>query len=121
MKYLKTQEFKEKIFDFERFTEWKFNGEKPTIIYLLAVWCSPCKIMGPLIEELSDEYKDKIDIFKVDVDEESDIAVALNIRNIPAFLFIPKDQEPELMVGAMSKVSFIYHIEDLLKVKLEEK
>ena len=61
-KHLTTQEFKDKIFDYSKSKEWKFNGDKPAIIDFYADWCGPCKMLSPLLEELAGEYHGKVAI-----------------------------------------------------------
>ena len=65
-----TQDFKDKVFNYEKVADWKYLGELPAIIDFYADWCGPCKMIAPLLEELSDEYKGKISIYKVDTDVE---------------------------------------------------
>lgn len=117
MEHLTTETFKEKIFNFDESSKWKFKGNKVTIIDFAANWCGPCKMITPILEELEKEYEGKIDIYKVDIDENSEIAIAFGIRNIPAILFIPIEGEPEISIGAMPKKSFIKAIEEILKIK----
>ncbi|MFW6310906.1 MAG: thioredoxin [Nanoarchaeota archaeon] len=114
---LTTDTFKEKIFDFENAKEWMFKGNKPAIIDFAAEWCGPCKMVGPIINELSDEIGDKIDFFKVDVDEEHQLASMLGIKSIPTIIFIPLKGEPKASVGAMTKSQMLKAIKDNLGVE----
>ena len=114
---LTTKEFKEKIFDYEKEKEWKFKGNKPAIIDYFAEWCSPCKTIAPILEELSEEYKNKIDIYKVNVEESHELSKTFAIQSIPAILFIPLKDEPQMMVGGLPKESFKQTINDLFKIK----
>ena len=116
MEHLLTETFKEKIFDYDQEKEWKFKGDKPAIIDFYAEWCGPCKMMAPILEELSETYKGKIDIFKVNVDEQPELSSAFGIKSIPAILFIPLEDQPEMSVGAMPKQSFEKVIEEILKI-----
>lgn len=102
---LTTQEFREKIFDYENESEWVFSGDKPALIDLWAPWCGPCKMTSPILEELSEE-RDDIDIYKVNVDEEQDVAMAFGVQSIPTFILIPKDGKPKSFVGALPKDTF---------------
>ncbi len=108
-----TQDFKEKIFNWETEADWKYLGELPAIIDFYAEWCGPCKMIAPLLEELSNEYKGKIVIYKVDTDVEQDLSAVFGIQSIPTMLFIGADGEPMMQPGALPK-----HV---LKQIIEEK
>lgn len=113
-------EFLKKVADFENNpTEWKYLGDKPAIIDFYATWCGPCKAVSPIMEELAEEYKDSIYIYKVDTEQEQeqDLAAAFGIRSIPSVLFIPMNGAPQMSVGAMPKNGFEKAIQDVLLSK----
>lgn len=114
---LLTESFKEKIFEFDIEKEWKFKGDKPAIIDFWAEWCGPCKMIGPILEELSEEYAGKIDIYKVNVDENPELSTAFGIRSIPSVLFIPLNDEPKMATGATNKAGFIDSIKQVLEIE----
>jgi thioredoxin 1 len=114
MENLTKETFKQKVFDFETSKEFKFIGEKPCIIDFYADWCGPCKMITPIMEELSEEYKGKIDIYKVDTEEQNELASFFSIKSIPSVLFIPKVGEPQMSTGALPKASFVQLIKDVL-------
>ena len=114
MEHLTKESFKEKVFNFETEKEWKFNGALPCIIDFYADWCGPCKMVAPVLEELSKEYAGKIDVYKVDTEAEQDLAMAFGIQSIPSILFCPKEGKPQMSMGAMPKQQFIQAINDLL-------
>ena len=94
--------FKSQIFDYsENAKEWKYKGDKPAIIDFFATWCGPCKMMAPVMDTLAQEYEGKVDVFKVDVDKEEELAALFGVRSIPTFVFIPKEGSPKLMTGGM--------------------
>jgi thioredoxin len=103
--HLTKQTFLEKVFDYEKNEEWKFNGELPALIDFWAPWCGPCRIIGPVLEELSQEYAGKVNIYKVNTDEEQELGSVFGIRSIPSLLFIPKEGQPKMAVGALPKES----------------
>ncbi len=111
-----TQDFKEKIFNWETEADWKYLGELPAIIDFYAEWCGPCKMIAPLLEELSDEYKGKIVIYKVDTDVEQDLSAVFGIQSIPTMLFIGADGEPMMQPGALPKHVLKQIIEEKLLV-----
>ena len=99
---LTTQRFKDEIFDYTQSQEWKFKGEKPAIIDFYADWCGPCKMVAPILDELSNEYPD-ITIYKVDTEVEQELSAVFRIRSIPSMLFIPLDTQPMMQAGALQK------------------
>ena len=113
---LTKETFLEKVFNFEKNKDWKFEGEVPCIIDFYADWCGPCKMVAPVLEELSIEYKGKLNIYKVDTEVEQELAAAFGIRSIPSMLFVPKDSEPQMAQGAMPKHDLVKIIGDVLKV-----
>jgi thioredoxin len=83
--------------------DWKFLGARPALIDFYASWCGPCKMLAPVLEELSVEYEGKVDIYKIDVDKEERLAEYFDIRSIPTLIAIAKDGKPQRSVGAKSK------------------
>ncbi|MBI5474851.1 MAG: thioredoxin [Ignavibacteriae bacterium] len=117
MEHLTKETFLTKVFDYEKNTEWQFNGELPAIIDFYADWCGPCKMVAPVLEGLSKEYAGKIDIYKIDTDKEQELASVFGIRSIPSILFIPKDGKPQMAMGAMPREAFVEAINTVLKPK----
>lgn len=109
-----TQDFKDKVFNYDSNNEWKYAGTLPAIIDFYADWCGPCKMIAPSLEELSEEYKGKIVIYKVDTDKETELAGAFGIQSIPTLLFIPMEGQPMMQRGAIPKHAFKEVIEDRL-------
>ncbi|MBU0489901.1 MAG: thioredoxin [Bacteroidetes bacterium] len=114
MEHLTLDTFKQKVFDFEKNKEWKFEGELPCIIDFYADWCGPCKMVAPVLEELSKEYEGKINIYKVDTEKEQELAAVFGIRSIPSILFVPQNGPPQMAMGALPKDSFVQAINDVL-------
>ena len=101
--HLSAQDFKDKIFDYETEQEWKFKGNKAAIIDFYADWCGPCKSIAPVLEELSDQYKDELVIYKIDTDKEIELSSLFGIQSIPTLLFIPVQGNPMVQKGALPK------------------
>lgn len=98
--------FKSDIFDYEKSKEWKYQDSVPAIIDFYADWCGPCKVVAPILEELSEEYGDQLKIYKVNTEVERELAGAFQIRSIPSLLFIPTDgRQPMMQAGALPKSS----------------
>lgn len=115
--HLTEQTFKEKVFNWEKNKDWKYEGKVPAIIDFWAEWCNPCKMVAPILEELQAEYGDSIQIYKVNTEEEQLLAQLFGIRNIPSLLFIPVDGQPQMAIGALPKETLKQAIADVLKVE----
>ncbi len=109
-----TQDFKEKVFNYETVQDWKYQGVLPAIIDFYADWCGPCKMVAPVLEELAKEYEGKIVIYKVNTDTEQELAAVFGIQSIPTMLVIGADGEPTLQPGAFPKHVFKKIIEENL-------
>ena len=121
MEHLTKETFQKKVFNYEQNKEWKFEGELPCLIDFYADWCQPCKIVAPILEELSKEYDGKINIYKVDTEDQQELAGAFGIRSIPSLLFCPMGEQPQMAQGALPKDNLKQVIEEvLLKSKKEE-
>ena len=112
--HLTSEQFKKDIFDYTTEKEWKYKGEIPAIIDFYANWCGPCKMVAPVLEELSNEYNGKLNIYKVDTEVEQELSAVFRIRSIPSILFIPKEDHPMLRAGALPK----HMLEEIIKERL---
>jgi len=118
--HLTKAEFKKRVMDYDKNKEWVYRGDKPAIIDFYADWCGPCRKVAPALEELAKEYAGKVYIYKVNVDQERELAGLFGVRNIPTYLIIPMKGKPELSSGASAshvenKARFKKVIDDLLK------
>lgn len=101
---LNKADFLNKVANYETSpSEWKFLGERPAIIDFYATWCGPCKMLSPVLEELAAEYVGKIDIYKVNVEEEEELAGVFGVRSVPTLLFVPMEGAPQMAQGALPK------------------
>ncbi|NDV78505.1 thioredoxin [Dysgonomonas sp. 511] len=91
------------------------QSDKPLVIDFWAEWCGPCRMVGPIVEELAEEYADKVIIGKVDTESNDDIVGRYGIRNIPTILFIKNGEVVDKQVGAAQKAVLAEKIENLLK------
>ena len=113
--HLTKSEFLTKVVDYEKNPkEWKYLGDKPAIIDFYASWCGPCKMLAPVLEELAAEYGDSIYIYKIDTEQEQELAAAFNIRSIPTLLFVPMSGAPQLAQGALPKATLKDAIDKVL-------
>lgn len=118
LEHLTKASFQEKVFNWEKNSDWKYEGSVPCLIDFYADWCSPCKMVAPVLEELQKEYGDKIVIYKVDTEAERELAGVFGIQSIPSLLFVPMNEQPQMAMGALPKDTFKKAIADVLKVTL---
>lgn len=115
---LTIDKFKEDIFDYTKSQDWTYQDNVPAIIDFYADWCGPCKMVAPILEELSDEYGDQLKIYKVDTEVEQELSSMFRIRSIPSILFIPTDgRQPMMQAGALPKGALKEIIEKELLTK----
>lgn len=113
--HLTRAEFLKKVADYEKNpNEFKYLGDKPAIIDFYADWCAPCKKMAPALDELSKEYAGRIYIYKVDVDNEKELASVFGIQSLPTIWFVPVKGDPQVKVGGMSKEQLKEYIDKVL-------
>lgn len=114
--HLTKDEFKSKVFDYEKNREWKYEGELPCIIDFYADWCAPCRIVAPVLEEIAGEYAGKLNVYKVNTEHEQELAAVFGIRSIPSILFVPKEGQPQMAVGALPKQTIEKAIQDVFGI-----
>ena len=118
LEHLTKESFKEKVFNFELNKTWRFEGKVPVIIDFYANWCGLCKMVAPILEELQTEYGNKLTIYKVNTEEEQELAGIFGIQSIPSFLFVPSEGQPQMALGALPKETFKTAINDVLNVSI---
>jgi thioredoxin len=114
MEKLTKAAFLEKVFNYEQNKDWKYEGELPCLIDFYADWCGPCKMVHPILEELSKEYEGKIKIYQIDTEAEQELAAAFGIRSIPSLLFCPTEGQPQMAQGALPKATLKKAINEIL-------
>lgn len=116
--HLTKETFLEKVANYEANPEkWEYLGDKPCLIDFYADWCGPCKAIAPVLEELAEEYKDEIYIYKIDTEVEQELAAVFGVRSIPTLLFCPIGESPQQAMGALPKQTLIQVIDEVLLKK----
>lgn len=90
------------------------QDDKLLVVDFFATWCGPCKKLSPTLDEVSEEFGDRVNIVKVDVDESEDLAMTYGIRSVPTVLFFKKGQQIDKFVGALPKSEIVSKIENQL-------
>jgi thioredoxin len=107
--------FIEKVWNYEKHPDkWVYEGDLPCMIDFYADWCKPCKMVAPIMDELAEEYKGQIYVYKIDTQVERELAQVFQVTSIPRVLFVPKDGQPQMSVGALPKPTFVQAIEEVL-------
>ena len=96
------------------FDELVLKSDKPVIVDLWAVWCGPCRMVGPIVQEIGEEYEGQAVVGKLDVDNNPEIAKRYGIRNIPTILFFKNGEIVDKQVGAVPKQVLVGKLEPLL-------
>lgn len=109
--------FKQKVFNYDKNKEWKYDGNLPAIIDFYASWCGPCRQLSPRVEEIAKKYAGKIIVYKVDTDAEQLLAQNMGIQSLPTLLFIPIKGQPHSSLGAVPIETLEKAIHEVLLVK----
>lgn len=118
--HLTKETFLEKVFNYEQNKEWKYNGDKRCIIDFYADWCGPCRMVAPILEELSKEYEGKLYVYKIDTEAEQELASAFGIKSIPSLLFVPMEGQPQMAMGALPKEAFEKAFKDIFGIEKDQ-
>ena len=115
VKHLTYKEFLSKVWDFENDpTTFKYKGKLPAIVDFYADWCGPCRRVAPIMEKLAKEYDGKLLVYKVDTQQERELAAAFQVKSIPMVLFIPTEGQPMMQVGALPEEAYRKVVEEQL-------
>ena len=96
---ISSEEFRRLIFDYQNNTEWNYQGKKPCVVDFYTTWCGPCKRLAPVMDSLSVVYKGKVQFYKVDTEQNREVAMYFRINSIPQVLYVPKTGNPALLKG----------------------
>lgn len=116
VEHLTREAFAARVFDFEKSRDWKFAGDLPAIVDFWAEWCPPCKMLSPVLDQIALEFEGKLNVYKVNTDEEAEIASLFGIQSIPSLLWIPMNEQPRMMVGALPRSGLLKLVHEVLNV-----
>lgn len=114
--HVTTADFKANVFDFTTSKEWSYKGTVPAILDFHAVWCGPCKMLSPHLEAIQKEYGGKLQVYKIDVDKEKELAAAFGIKAMPTLVFVPLTGQPTGVQGYQDKEALLKLVKDVLKL-----
>lgn len=115
VKHLTYNEFLKKVWDFEKNpTTFEYKGKLPAVIDFYADWCGPCRRVAPIMERMAEEYDGKLLVYKINTDQERELAQAFQVRSIPMVLFIPMEGQPMMSVGALQEAEYKKVVEEQL-------
>jgi len=123
VEHLTYDKFLKEVWNFEANPqEWVYEGDVPCVIDFYADWCRPCKRVAPIMDELAKEFDGKLKVYKINVDNEKQLASVFRVRSIPSVLFVPKTGKPQMQTGAFPKDTYFKVVkEQLLNMKPEKK
>lgn len=99
--------------DLSNFEDIVINSGKPVLVDFWAEWCGPCRSLAPLLEEVANEMGDDIQIVKVNVDENGELAQKFGIRSIPTMIFFKNGEANKTLIGVQPKTEIIKTLEEL--------
>lgn len=115
VKHITYEDFIKEIWDFEKSpNEFVFKGSVPAVVDFYADWCGPCRMVGPIMEKMAEDYDEELTVYKVNVDQEKKLASVFQVRSIPMVLFIPKEGQPMKQVGSLPEAEYRRIIEEKL-------
>lgn len=115
IKHIDADFMKKNIYDWEEHPgEFVYKGSRPAIIDFFATWCGPCRRLSPKLEEIAKKYQGKIDVYKVDVDDEMALAKLFGVKSIPMCLFIPLKGTPTQTQGDLSEAQIEENVKNIL-------
>lgn len=115
VQHITYQDFLDKIWDFEKNPEeFVFKGKTAAIVDFYANWCGPCRKIAPIMEKLAQEYDGRLTVYKVNVDQEKELAAVFQTRSIPMVIFIPLNGRPMSQVGALTEAEYRKVVEERL-------
>lgn len=115
--HLTKEIFLKKVWNYEKNPkEWIYEGDKPCIIDFYADWCGPCRQFAPTLQTIANKYKGKLYCYKINIDEQKELASVFGVKSIPSILFIPQQGQAQMGMGNMPKETVVKAIEEVLLI-----
>jgi len=111
---LTKREFNFKVSELNDKEHWAYLGERPCVIDFYTSWCTPCKKIAPLLEDIAIEYANYVDVYKINADEEPELAAAFGVKCLPTLVFCPMIENPHIIEGTLSMTELVDQVESLL-------
>jgi len=113
--HLTKKSFIENVWDYEKSpNQWQFKGELPCVIDFYADWCRPCRMVAPIMDDLAKKYEGRVNIYKINTEQEKELARVFQVQSIPMVVFAPLNGKPATKIGALSKDDYIKIVEEFL-------
>ena len=106
--------FKDVIADWDA-TDWNMVSPRPVVVDFYADWCMPCRRLAPILHDVAQYYHGEVDFYRINVDDNPDIASAFEVRSIPMLLICPLQGDPRSLVGLYTMQEYIRFIDQALK------
>lgn len=114
--HLTTAQMREQIYDYKANpNKWVYKGSKPAIIDFYADWCGPCRRLGPKLEKIAEKYNDKLIVYKINIDNEPELAQVFGIQSIPMVLFVPAKGTPIQTMGDLPEEEIEKAVSEIIK------
>lgn len=118
LEVINTEKFKAEIFDFTNETDFKFTKNQPIILNFFATWCGPCHMFAPALEEIASEFEGKLQVYKVDIDQDPLIPRLFEVKSVPTTVFFIPNEEPALAGGNIGKSGLDRAVSELFGLSL---
>ncbi len=117
VKFISSDEFRSLVFDYQKHTDWVFEGNEPLIVNFTASWCGPCRAFAPVLDQISEEYAGKLKVYKVDIDKSPEVAGLFGIMSVPTTLFVGSHELPAMASGMMPPEELRRAVKEVLKIE----
>ena len=104
----------------QSFQETVLNSDKPVLVDFWAAWCGPCRMVGPVVDKINDNYEGRVKVAKINVDENPELAAKFNVRSIPAVFLMKNNTVVSQFTGVQSKIEIDKRIDHLISAEIDK-